>query len=158
RYDAIRRLEPELRKPLGILMDLQGPKLRVGKLKGGAVTLQDGQAFRLDLDPAEGDEERVNLPHPEIFAAIEAGHRLLIDDGRLHLTVEEAAADHALCRVEIGGKLSDRKGVNVPGTVLPLSPLTEKDRSDLAFGLNLGVDWVALSFVQRPEDLAEARR
>ncbi len=158
RYDIIRKLERELGRAFGILMDLQGPKLRVGTLKGGSVMLRDGQAFRLDLDPAEGDETRATLPHREIFAAIGPGDQLLIDDGKLRLAVEEAGADHALCRVITGGKLSDRKGVNVPGAVLPISPLTEKDRSDLAYGLALGVDWVALSFVQRPEDVAEARR
>lgn len=156
--EAIRAIERDLGRPLGILMDLQGPKLRVGRIEGGAVELTSGQFFRLDLDAAPGDATRAPLPHKEIFAAIKSGDELLIDDGKLRLRVERATPDSADCVVLVGGRLSDRKGVNVPGAVLPISPLTEKDRSDLAYGLGLGVDWVALSFVQRPEDVAEARR
>lgn len=157
RYQAIRDLEKETGRSIGILMDLQGPKLRIGKINGGKVTLQTGQKFRLDLDPAEGDATRANLPHPEIFAALENGTDLLLDDGKLRLRVDSFSADHAETTVMVGGPLSDRKGVNVPGVVLPISPLTEKDLDDLRFGLDLGVDWVALSFVQRPEDIREAR-
>jgi len=150
-------VEAELGRPIGVLMDLQGPKLRVGRMAGGKVMLTAGQPFRLDLDPAEGDATRAGLPHPEIFAALEAGTELLLDDGKLRLRVERFGADFAETTVLVGGPLSDRKGVNVPGVVLPISPLTAKDRADLAFGLALGVDWVALSFVQRPEDIREAR-
>ncbi|MCA0188387.1 MAG: pyruvate kinase, partial [Proteobacteria bacterium] len=157
RYRQIRQVEAELGRPIGVLMDLQGPKLRVGRLAGGKVTLTAGQAFRLDLDPAEGDASRAGLPHPEIFAALEAGTELLLDDGKLRLRVDRFGPDFADTTVLVGGPLSDRKGVNVPGVVLPISPLTTKDRADLAFGLELGVDWVALSFVQRPEDIGEAR-
>lgn len=155
---AIREMEQALGRPFGILMDLQGPKLRVGAIEGGALELKAGDLLRFDLDPAPGNATRVPLPHREIFQAIHAGDRLLIDDGKLRLSVVESGADFALCRAEVGGRLSDRKGVNLPGTVLPISPLTEKDRADLAYGLGLGVDWVALSFVQRPEDVAEARK
>ncbi|WBS00516.1 pyruvate kinase [Pseudoduganella sp. SL102] len=157
RYRTIREVEKEIRRPIGILMDLQGPKLRIGRLAGGKVQLRDGAPFRLDLDPAEGDASRACLPHPEIFAALEPGTDLLLDDGKLRLRVDACSADYAETTVLTGGVLSDRKGVNVPGVVLPISPLTEKDRADLAFGLELGVDWVALSFVQRPEDITEAR-
>lgn len=157
RYRQIRQVEAELGRPIGVLMDLQGPKLRVGRMAGGKVLLEAGQPFRLDLDPAEGDSRRAGLPHPEIFAALEAGTELLLDDGKLRLRVERFGADFAETTVLVGGPLSDRKGVNVPGVVLPISPLTAKDRADLAFGLELGVDWVALSFVQRPEDIREAR-
>ncbi|MBK7662734.1 MAG: pyruvate kinase [Sterolibacteriaceae bacterium] len=157
RLRLIRELERESGRPIGVLMDLQGPKLRIGRINGGKVVLEAGQRFRLDLDPAEGDASRANLPHPEIFAALEAGTELLLDDGKLRLRVDSFAADHAETTVMVGGALSDRKGVNVPGVVLPISPLTAKDRADLAFGLELGVDWVALSFVQRPEDIGEAR-
>ncbi len=157
RYHQIRQVEAELGRPIGVLMDLQGPKLRVGRMAGGKVMLTAGQPFRLDLDPAEGDATRAGLPHPEIFAALEAGTELLLDDGKLRLRVERFGADFAETTVLVGGPLSDRKGVNVPGVVLPISPLTAKDRADLAFGLALGVDWVALSFVQRPEDIREAR-
>lgn len=157
RYRQIRQVEAERGHPIGVLMDLQGPKLRVGRMAGGKVMLTAGQAFRLDLDPAEGDATRAGLPHPEIFAALEAGTELLLDDGKLRLRVEHFGADFADTTVLVGGPLSDRKGVNVPGVVLPISPLTAKDRADLAFGLELGVDWVALSFVQRPEDIREAR-
>ncbi|MGJ7916697.1 pyruvate kinase [Massilia sp. LXY-6] len=157
RYAAIRAVEREIGRPIGVLMDLQGPKLRIGRLLGGRAVLEAGSAFRLDLDPAEGGAHRAQLPHPEIFAALRPGAELLLDDGKLRLRVESCGPDHAETRVLVGGPLSDRKGVNVPGVLLPISPLTAKDRADLAFGLELGVDWVALSFVQRPEDIREAR-
>lgn len=155
---AIRALEKELHRPTTILVDLQGPKLRVGKFADGAVMLEAGQAFRLDRDPAPGDASRVTLPHQEIFDALETGARLLLDDGKLVLRVTEIYPDHVQTIVEVGGRLSDRKGLNVPDVVVPIPALTDKDRNDLAFALEQGVDWVALSFVQRPEDVAEARR
>ncbi len=158
RYDTIREIERELERPIGIMADMQGPKLRIGTVRDGAVELEAGQNFRLDLDPATGDEKRAPLLHPEIFAAISAGTALLIDDGKLRLEVQECTPDYAVTKVVTGGPLRDRKGVNLPGVILPISPLTEKDRTDLEFALGLGVDWVALSFVQRPEDLTEARR
>jgi len=157
RYQWIREVEQQLNYPLGILMDLQGPKLRVGKFADGKVLLQRGQALRLDPDPTPGDQRRVNLPHPEIIAALEPGMDLLLDDGKLRLRVVAKHHDAIDTEVLNGGELSDRKGVNVPQAVLDLSPLTAKDRRDLSFGLELGVDWVALSFVQRPEDIREAR-
>jgi len=156
--EAIRALEREVGHPIGVLMDLQGPKLRVGQFVGGAVELVAGAKFRLDLDAAPGDAARAPLPHPEVFAALAPGTDLLLDDGKLRLRVESCGPDHAETEVVTGGPLSDRKGVNGPGVVLPISPLTEKDRADLSFGLDLGVDWVGLSFVQRPEDVDEARR
>jgi pyruvate kinase len=140
------------------MMDLQGPKLRVGALVGGSAELKAGKSFRLDMAPTPGDAQRAPLPHPEIFKALSPGVDLLLDDGKLRLRVESCGADFADTTVVTGGRLSDRKGVNVPGAVLPISALTDKDRQDLQFGLDLGVDWVALSFVQRPEDVAEARR
>ena len=157
RFDTIRQLEADTGRPIAIMLDLQGPKLRIGTFADGPVELEEGTDFRLDLEDAPGTETRVTLPHPEIFAALEPGADLLRDDGRIRLKVEACADDHADCTVVVGGPLSERKGVNVPGVVLPLSPLTEKDRKDLAFGLEIGVDWVALSFVQRPEDVAEAQ-
>jgi len=157
RFHWIREVERQLNYPLGILMDLQGPKLRVGKFTAGKVQLVRGQALRLDLDPTPGDQRRINLPHPEIIAALEPGMDLLLDDGKLRLRVTGKHADAIDTTVLNGGELSDRKGVNVPQAVLDLSPLTAKDRRDLSFGLELGVDWVALSFVQRPEDIHEAR-
>ena len=158
RYVAIRELERQVERPIGILADLQGPKLRVGTFEGGQVELEEGQRFRLDLDPEPGDRTRAPLPHPEIFAALQPGTDLLLDDGRLCLKVEACGADHAVAQVLTGGSLSDRKGVNLPGIVLPISPLTEKDRADLEFALDLGADWIALSFVQRAEDIEEAKR
>jgi pyruvate kinase len=140
------------------MADLQGPKLRIGTFRDGPIELTEGQAFRLDLDDTPGDATRVQLPHPEVLQAIEAGQILLLDDGKVRLRVEHCGPDHAETRVEAGTRLSDRKGLNVPQTVLPLSPLTPKDRDDLAFALDIGVDWIALSFVQRPEDVAEAKR
>ncbi|SFX65785.1 pyruvate kinase [Marinospirillum alkaliphilum] len=157
RYACIRRVEQKIGRPLGVLMDLQGPKLRVGTFAAGRVTLVAGTAFRLDMNPQAGDEQRVCLPHPEIFAALEPETDLLLDDGKLRLKVKRCGADFAETEVLVGGVLSDRKGVNVPGVLLPISALTEKDRRDLDFGLQLGVDWVALSFVQRPEDVTEAK-
>lgn len=157
RYQWVREVERELNQPIGILMDLQGPKLRVGRFAEGKVQLVNGQSLRLDLDATPGDASRVNLPHPEIIAALQPGMSLLLDDGRLRLKVTAKQNDAVITEVVAGGELSDRKGVNVPEAVLQLSPLTEKDRRDLSFGLELGVDWVALSFVQRPEDIVEAR-
>ncbi|MBU3056385.1 pyruvate kinase [Pseudomonas indica] len=157
RYQWVREVERQLGHPIGILMDLQGPKLRVGRFAEGKVHLARGQAFRLDLDGMPGDARRANLPHPEIIAALQPGMSLLLDDGRLRLRVVAKHADAIDTEVVVGGELSDRKGVNVPEAVLDLSPLTEKDRRDLAFGLELGVDWVALSFVQRAQDILEAR-
>jgi pyruvate kinase len=157
RLQQIREVEQEIGRPIGVLMDLQGPKLRVGRFAEGKVVLAPGARFRLDLDPAAGDVTRANLPHAEIFAALEAGTELLLDDGKLRLRVDAFGPDFADTTVLVGGVLSDRKGVNVPGVVLPISPLTAKDLADLDFGLKLGVDWVALSFVQRAEDIREAR-
>src|ERR1035441_6950038 len=157
RFDTVWRIGREFNRPIGILGDLQGPKLRVGKFAPGGITLVPGATFRLDLNPTEGDANRVNLPHPEIFAALVHGATLLLDDGKLELRVEEFGRDFALTRVVVGGHLTDRKGVNVPSLLLPISPLTEKDRRDLQYALELGVDWIALSFVQRPEDIFEAR-
>jgi pyruvate kinase len=157
-YDRIRALEKGVGRPIGIMADLQGPKLRLGTFTDKKVRLESGKAFRLDLDQKPGDLTRATLPHPEIFAAIEPGTQLLIDDGNVRLNVEKCGKDFAETTVVIGGDISDHKGVNVPNAVLPLSPLTQKDRTDLAFALDLGVDWIALSFVQRPEDVAEARK
>ena len=157
RFKVIRALEAETGRPIGILADLQGPKLRVGIFADGPVMLVPGQPFRLDLDEAPGDRRRVRLPHPEIFAALVPGAELLLDDGKLRLVVDTCGANFADTRVLVGGKLSERKGVNVPGVVLPITALTEKDRKDLALALALGADWIALSFVQRPEDVTEAR-
>ena len=157
RFKLLRALEQETGRPIGILADLQGPKLRIGTFADGPVMLTPGQAFRLDLDPAPGNAQRAALPHPEIFAALEPGAELLLDDGKLRLVVERCGAKLAETRVVVGGKLSERKGVNVPGVVLPITALTDKDRSDLALALQLGADWIALSFVQRPEDVSEAR-
>ena len=157
RFDVLRALERETGRPIGILADLQGPKLRVGTFAEGPVMLAEGQPFRLDLDPAPGNAQRAGLPHPEIFAALKPGAELLLDDGKLRLVVERCGADFAETRVAVGGKLSERKGVNVPGVLLPISALTAKDRRDLELALSLGADWIALSFVQRPEDISEAR-
>jgi pyruvate kinase len=158
RYDAVREIEAASGRPIAVVMDLQGPKLRVGEFQDGRVALSTGQHFQLDLDPAPGDGERVHLPHPEIFQAVRPGAELLLDDGRIRLRIDEVEQKSLRTTVQVGGTLSDNKGVNLPNVVLPLSPLTEKDRQDLTFGLDLGVDWVALSFVQRPDDIAEARR
>lgn len=158
RVRDIRAIEADIGRPIGIMADMQGPKLRVGAFADGSIQLTAGDTFRLDLDDAPGDQRRVNLPHKEIFAALEQDADLLLDDGKIRLRVRDHGPDFAECEVIAGGPLSNRKGVNVPGVVLPLSPLTEKDRRDMQFALDQNVDWIALSFVQRPEDLAEARR
>jgi pyruvate kinase len=154
---AIRAVETSCGRPLTILADLQGPKLRVDRFGDGSVELATATSFRLDLDPAPGDASRVCLPHKELFAALRPGNRLLIDDGKLVLRCTAVTATTIDCRVEVGGRISDHKGVNVPDVVVPLPALTAKDRADLSFALEQGVDWIALSFVQRPEDVAEAR-
>jgi pyruvate kinase len=154
----IRAVEQEVGRPIGILADLQGPKLRVGSFAEGKEELRAGQDFSLDDNPAAGDATRVNLPHPEILRSVEPGHRLLIDDGRLQLRAEETDGRSIRCKVVSGTNISDRKGVSLPDTDLPVGALTEKDRRDLDAVLATGVDWVALSFIQRPEDLAEARK
>ncbi|MBV9828852.1 MAG: pyruvate kinase [Alphaproteobacteria bacterium] len=157
-FAAIRQIEADTGRPIGILTDLQGPKLRVGNFAGGRVQLANGAHFRLDLDPELGDEQRACLPHPEIFEALRTDTDLLLDDGKLRLRVLDCGASFAETQVMVGGALSDHKGVNVPQAVLPISALTEKDRADLSFALQQGTDWVALSFVQRPEDVAEGRK
>jgi pyruvate kinase len=153
----IRELEEKTGRPIGILADVQGPKLRVGRFGGGRVHLQAGKSFRLDLNATPGDSQRVNLPHPEIIAAASIGATLLLDDGKLRLRVVRKRDDALETEVLVGGPLSDRKGVNVPDVVLPIPALTTKDRADLAFALEHGVNYIGLSFVQRPEDVAEAK-
>jgi pyruvate kinase len=157
RIAMIRDLEKKFDRPIGILADVQGPKLRVGAFGGGRVQLQTGQLFTLDLNPTPGDARRVNLPHPEIIAAASIGTNLLLDDGKMRLRVIRVRPDHLETEVVTGGPLSDRKGVNVPDMVLPIPALTAKDRIDLAFALEHGADYIGLSFVQRPEDVAEAK-
>jgi len=154
----IRDVEQEHGRPIAALVDLQGPKLRIGTFKDDAVALVAGANFVLDADPAPGDLDRVYLPHPEILTALRPGHTLLLDDGKIRLAVLEASSQRAVTRVEVGGRLSARKGVSVPNTVLAFSALTRKDHSDLEAALDAGVDWIALSFVQRPEDIAEAKK
>jgi pyruvate kinase len=155
---TIRTVESEQGRPIGILVDLQGPKLRVGSFANGPATLIKDETFILDADAAPGDATRVHLPHPEIFAAVEPGHALLLDDGKIRLIATEVEEARIVTRVEVGGRLSDRKGVSLPDTTIPFSALTPKDRSDLEAALDTGIDWVALSFIQRPEDIAEAKK
>ena len=155
--EAIRALEKKCDRPIGILMDLQGPKLRLGEIKNGSVCLKTGARYRLDLSPEPGDADRAPLPHPEVFAAIGPKQELLIDDGKVRLEVEECGKDFAATRVITGGDISNHKGVNVPNVVLSVAALTEKDREDLEFALENGADWVGLSFIQQPEDVAAVR-
>jgi pyruvate kinase len=157
RHENIRKVEADVGRPIGILADLQGPKLRVGTFANDSEELEEGQSFRLDLDDAPGDATRVQLPHREIFDALEKGASLLVNDGKIRLKVKEHGADFANCIVMVGGTISDRKGVNVPDVILPLAALSEKDKRDLEFVCELGVDWLGLSFVQRADDVEEAR-
>ena len=155
---AVRGAEMALQRPLGVLADLQGPKLRLGRFRDVEISVAPGQRLRLDLDETPGDETRVCMPHPEIFKALREDHLLLLDDGRVRLKVIKRDDKWADVEVLSGSKLSDRKGVAVPQAVIPVSALTPKDREDLAFALRMGVDWVALSFVQKAEDMAELKR
>jgi pyruvate kinase len=158
RFAMIRDLEDRFDRPIGILADVQGPKLRVGRFGGGRVHLRTGQRFRLDLTATPGDSERVNLPHLEIITAASINSTLLLDDGKLRLRVVHKRSDALETEVVVGGPLSDRKGVNVPDVVLPIPALTAKDREDLEFAVSHGASFIGLSFVQRPEDVAEAKR
>lgn len=157
RYNNIREVEKKYNRPIGILADMQGPKLRLGKFEEGSVDVGPGHVITLDSDPTPGNAQRVHMPHPEILAALQVGEPLLVDDGKVSLTIIEKKADAVVAKVINGTKLMDRKGVNLPGTIIDMSVLTKKDRTDLEFAIGLGVDWIALSFVQRPEDLTEAR-
>jgi pyruvate kinase len=154
----IRAVEKDVGRPIGILADLQGPKLRVGKFANGKEELAVGQTFTLDDNPELGTSERVHLPHPEILTSVQPGDRLLIDDGKLQLKAVNTDGKSIVCTVVAGTRISDKKGVSLPDTDLPVGALTEKDRTDLDAVLDAGVDWVALSFIQRPDDLAEARK
>ena len=158
RHRILRELERYALRPLGIMADMQGPKLRVGAFEGGSVELEPGRRFMLDRSERPGTAARASVPHPEVFSAVRVGNDMLLDDGRLRLKVLSKSEAALETQVVDGGRLSDRKGINLPGVVLPISALTEKDRTDLRFALGLGVEWIALSFVQRPEDVAEARR
>src|SRR5438477_7241390 len=158
RFAEIRQVESDTGRPIGILADLQGPKLRLGNFAGGKAEIVAGGHFRLDLDKQPGDQNRAPLPHPEVFEALTPGTELLLDDGKVRLRVAACGADFADTEILVGGTLSDHKGVNVPGVVLAISAMTDKDRADLSFALEQGADWVALSFVQRPEDVAEGRK
>jgi pyruvate kinase len=157
-HGAIRAAEAKFGRPIGILADLQGPKFRVGEMAGGRVFLREGATFRFDTEETAGTESRVLLPHPQIFEAIEPGHILLLDDGKIRMQVLERKSGRIDARVMVAGPLASRKGVSMPDTILPINPITEKDKDDLDFVLRLGIDWVALSFVQRGEDVALARR
>ncbi len=157
RFATIRELEERFARPIGVLADVQGPKLRVGRFGGGRVFLQNGQRFSLDLNPTPGDATRVNLPHPEIIEAASIGCALLLDDGKLRLRVTRKLASGLETEVVVGGPLSDHKGVNVPDVVLPIPALTDKDREDLEFALQHGANYIGLSFVQRADDVAEAK-
>jgi pyruvate kinase len=155
--EAIRGLEKQLGRPTTILFDLQGPKLRVGDFVDGGAMLEAGKDFVFDMDPALGDARRAELPHPELFATLSPGDRLLIDDGKVRLVAKEVTPDRIVAEVAVGGRISNHKGVNVPDVVVPIPALTEKDRSDLEFALEQGADYVAMSFVQRPEDVVEGK-
>ncbi len=158
RVEMIRSVEARFKRPIAILADLQGPKLRVGAFEGDSAMLVQGQSFTLDADKTPGTKSRVHLPHPEILSSLEPGHTVLIDDGKLRLRVKSVKQGSATTTVEVAGKISNRKGVSLPDTTIPVAAMTEKDRSDLEAALDAGVDWIALSFVQRPEDVAEVKK
>ena len=155
---AIRQVENNMARPIGILVDLQGPKLRISEMPEDGVMLKEGAKFTLDKYDRPGDIKRVHLPHSKIFDAINKGHRILLDDGRLELKTTKVGKDEIITKVIVGGQLSSRKGVSLPDTLLPISALTKKDRSDLKFTIEHNIDWIALSFVQRAEDIKKARK
>ena len=154
----IRAVERTQGRPIAALVDLQGPKLRIGTFEADMVRLEKGATFMLDSDPAPGNGERVHVPHPEVLASLERGHRLLLDDGRIRLVIIETSPSHVVTEVEVGGKLTARKGLNLPDTVIATPALTPKDYKDLEAALDADIDWVALSFIQRPEDIAAAKK
>lgn len=156
-YDLIRAQEAKIGRPVGVIGDLQGPKLRIGTFKDGKIALREGQAIRFDLDPAPGDETRVNLPHPDVIEVMVKDSRILLDDGRVRIRITGKGKDYLQGEVEAGSVLSDRKGFNVPGVVVPVPALTEKDKRDMEAALAMGVDWIAQSFVQKPDDVREAK-
>jgi pyruvate kinase len=149
-HGRLRALESEVKRPIGILVDLQGPKIRLGTFGGGKADIAVGAEVRLIRKVEADGPGTIPIPHPEVFTALTPGEQVLIDDGRLRLRIKSVGSDSAEAVVEQGGTLKDRKGVNLPDTELPIAAMTPKDRSDLDSALNLGVDWVALSFVQRP--------
>lgn len=157
-HRTIRRIEADAGRPIGILVDLQGPKLRVGEFQSGAAELAEGSNFTFDRNTAPGDATRVHLPHPEIFKAVEPGHALILDDGKLRMRVTDATPEKISAEVAVGGPLASRKGISLPDTILPFGAMTDKDRRDLEQAVDLGADWIGLSFVQRGDDVAEARK
>lgn len=158
RVQFIRNIEKETGRPIAILGDMQGPKLRVGRFKDGKIDLTIGQKIRLDLDPELGDGTRVNLPHPEVIETMPLGSFILLDDGKVRMEIIDRGSGFLVGEIKAGRTLSNNKGFNVPGVVLPLEALTPKDKIDLEAALGMGVDWIAQSFVQRPEDVMEAKR
>ena len=158
RVEQLRALEKEFKHPIAILLDLQGPKLRLGTFAKGPMVLKKGQRLRFDMNAEPGTAERIPLLHPEIFKAAKPDGILLIDDGKVRLRIVSHDAETIDTEVEVAGTISDRKGVNLPNLVLPMSPMTPKDHKDLAFGLSIGVDWIALSFVQHANDIAELKK
>ena len=158
RMDTIRALEAEYNRPIGVMADLQGPKLRIGRFKGGSIELTKGMTIRFDLDETEGDETRVCLPHPEVMEALDVDSMILLDDGKVRVRIAEKGKDYLIGEICAGSKLSNNKGFNVPGVVVPIPALTDKDKEDLETALSIGADFIAQSFVQRGEDVAEAKK
>ena len=154
----IRKLEKEIGRPVGIMADLQGPKLRIGKFEKGKISLSEGQTIRFDLNPAPGTEKRVNLPHPEVLSVLKKDSLIFLDDGKVRARITKKGADFAEAVIQTGSMLSDKKGLNVPGAVIPIPALTAKDKKDLEAALEMNVDWIAQSFVQTPEDVKAARK
>ena len=154
----IRQYEKRLGRPIAILGDLQGPKIRIGTFKKKSITLVNNQKFELDLNPEPGNEKRVFLPHPEIFKSVKKNTRVLIDDGKILLNIIGVNSEKITTEVLNGGKISNMKGVNIPDTLIKMSSLTKKDIKDLEFCLDLSLDYVALSFVQKAKDLIDLKK
>jgi pyruvate kinase len=155
----IRQISHELERPVGILQDLQGPKIRLGKFTDGAIVLKNGDPFVLTSRDIPGTQASSSVTYDKLAAEVPSGAVILLDDGKVEMVVEsvDPSTESLNCRVVVGGKLSNSKGVNFPGVYLSIKAMTDKDRRDLMFGLDQGVDWVALSFVRNPEDILEIK-
>lgn len=156
--ETARALEKEFSRPVCLIGDMQGPKLRIGRFENNSIDLTEGMKFRFDMDEALGDETRVQLPHPEVLEAMEVGSEILLDDGKVRVEVTGKDKNGLDVKIITGNKLSNNKGFNIPGVILPIEALTEKDKIDLEAAVGMGVDWIAQSFVQRAEDVIQAQK
>ncbi|MCH8980570.1 pyruvate kinase, partial [candidate division KSB1 bacterium] len=153
--ERIRKVAAEKDKPIAILQDLAGPKIRIRDFKDGFINLTPGETFTLTTEDIAGDKLRVSVTYPKLPNEVKAGDRILLADGSIQLQVKKTDSRNVVCEVVVGGELSSKKGINLPGSSLSVEALTAKDREDLKFGLEHNVDYVAMSFVRRQEDIQQ---